>query len=1330
MRSRLSVLLLISSLVLMGTGSAAAQPECAELTDAPIVIEVSPSGPIEAGRVAVINGDRLTTGTVTLDGTPLTVIADRPDLGALAVAIGGTTGIDLPLVVTTVDGASNTVLVDVVAAVAGTCQLDVNVADDTFGFSEAAVVLVEDVETEGILAAGVTDAAGDVSFTNLPAGLDVLLIVFPDTVFGTAPAAFLERTCNAGAQAVNLTIERFNADFFTGSVSGDEDPVEGVLVEISGEAGDFSSVTDASGNFDIAAPAGNYDFELRLPFGSPFVDDVHSMPVTIDPGGTNLDIELDSGAVFCGQVTDGAGQPRAASLRGNTDFDGQAAGSTFARSSDGEFRIALPPGQLVNLFLEDLDDETIITDVRGVEIEGDAVAAFPFCLVGPDAVPEGLPPLRISFINSSPASIGEFVQINVIDLVDEIEVVFTAAAGGEVTVTDPIVDSARGVVAFRVPAGAGSGPFFLRGVGDDDGLEGPEQIFQVSDEPAPETAYQVMGQAQADAGGPVADALVLLFAPPVLISPCDDEDSDELVDVAMTGVDGSFTLDHPGGDYSVLVLPPAAAGLAPTSTGGSEPDGATENVGSVSLPAGEQVVVVASAGGQPAPFVEINVETEGAFDFRHTDAAGRATFFLETGNYFFEAIPPRDSRILEGEGDFVVPEGGLAGTPLELQTGVLIKGQLVDEEGQPLPGIITEANTPETFSLLFERLTGPDGTFVGPVRPGQPWQLNVFPNDPALASFQLFDQPELETDLIMYPPFELPPAGFIEGTILRQETEDPLAIPLNVFPAGKGGLIDFTMGGVAFGNSCEVDGSFRIKVPAGELFLQANAFGAPGFRTDLLTLYNGDTPCDQLAEPVVVEPGMSTIVDLALPSAGQITGNAMDDFGNVVGLTVCAENDAFDCSFCAFTDDFGNYSITAPAGALEWRVRALGSLQGLGDLCWNLDGGTPDCDAFDAVAVNPGSSTDGISFDFTCGDDGDDDGDGVLNCYDRCPDDNPDDSDGDGSCDADDVCPGEDDFADRDLDEVPDCLDGCPDDGNKVEPGDCGCGVVESDPCPCLPGDLSEDDEISLVDWALGRREVFLAEDAAADEVGCGDLHPGEVGCEPAGEPARWCVTGDADFDADDLLIVREMLGGGLAIGCDPCLAEEDGPTPAELRVRGDIAPRETMGDGRVNISDVVLALQFSVELFVPTPEELLRGDANEDGRITIADVVDSLRASVGLVELEWPEREMLVANLGATTVVEYWLQTSGWPASAEISGFTADGCVDEATDGGGLELFDDMATILCATDDGSAGMLGEVATIFYRAPEEIRPDSLALESEALDAEAAPTAFNAVLTAD
>jgi hypothetical protein len=74
----------------------------------------------------------------------------------------------------------------------------------------------------------------------------------------------------------------------------------------------------------------------------------------------------------------------------------------------------------------------------------------------------------------------------------------------------------------------------------------------------------------------------------------------------------------------------------------------------------------------------------------------------------------------------------------------------------------------------------------------------------------------------------------------------------------------------------------------------------------------------------------------------------------------------------------------------------------------------------------------------------DTDGDGVCDSDDPCPLDNPDDTDGDGVCDSDDPCP-LDNPDDSDGDGFCDTDDGCPNDPDKTSPGVCGCGVPDDD---------------------------------------------------------------------------------------------------------------------------------------------------------------------------------------------------------------------------------------------------------------------------------------------
>lgn len=57
-------------------------------------------------------------------------------------------------------------------------------------------------------------------------------------------------------------------------------------------------------------------------------------------------------------------------------------------------------------------------------------------------------------------------------------------------------------------------------------------------------------------------------------------------------------------------------------------------------------------------------------------------------------------------------------------------------------------------------------------------------------------------------------------------------------------------------------------------------------------------------------------------------------------------------------------------------------------------------------------------------------------------------------------------------------------------------------------------------------------------------------------------------------------------------------------RDRWVMVPGDVNGDGTINVLDVVMVVNFILEIDTPTPEEFVRADMNEDGEINILDVV------------------------------------------------------------------------------------------------------------------------------
>ena len=415
------------------------------------------------------------------------------------------------------------------------------------------------------------------------------------------------------------------------------------------------------------------------------------------------------------------------------------------------------------------------------------------------------------------------------------------------------------------------------------------------------------------------------------------------------------------------------------------------------------------------------------------------------------------------------------------------------------------------------------------------------------------------------------------------------------------------------------------------------------------------------------------------------------------------------------------FSLTPPAEMLQFTVTIpTGAVPGPRSLIFETSNG-------ETTLLTGFLDVDGSSQETTCDDGFDDDGDGFTDC---------DDTECEGEEVCTDQCPGDPDKtepgvcgcgvpdADDDDDGTLNCLDGCPDDVNKTSPGACGCGVSDADldgdtvaDC-CTAGDVwpdgTGDGEVTLKDFGLAVQKALLSSVAINDnDLSCGNVAPVDSTCLGDTGPIRICPDPDADFDAEDVDVIRSLTSGTTTVSCNPCLAVRPGDDGTARRV-GDVAPREAPGDGIVNVSDVLLVLNWAVDnLSPPSPgEELfLRADvapANPsdgllvvvgDGDLNLADVIGLLRFAVDLDQYAWPERSAEVDLSGELpTHVGFQAVTTGWPAWAENWDFVATRPTCDTTSG--IDVLDDRVVVTCYGNSSSA--TGTTVSLRYRAPEAV----------------------------
>ena len=919
----------------------------------PAITDVEPSDGV-AGTHVLIEGHGFSFGStpqVFFDGVPAAVLQFRPDLGSLIAEVpAGLTPGDNELTVYNPD-LDKTSDPACFATAAGSytpvCTISGLVIDSSSAIEDAGVVVFSD-DGERFVRADVSDASGGWSVAIDAPGDYVVIFIPPEG----QPWAWGQYLVACGLSQNHLFLPGWQV---TGRITSEYgDGLANALVEaeeIGGSHRYAFTVTGDDGLFTLNLGTGSYDVMFDPPLGSRYkspqgVQQLVSSDVDLGQ------ISMSRGYYFCGNVLDVAGDGVRAEIEAYRKVDGMWSGFADSGSCAGRFELALDAGEYrLEIWPNDLDTDGP-TEVKYIDVQGDTVAQFGMVVHDRNALQLTGPEPRISFVEDSPR--GQSGQLLLVQAENfdgtVVEVLFSNGLGGFVAGTDTAWDAVRGHIITRVPATATSGPMKLWV----DGLEGPELHFEVEAGSFPAGVHTVSGTVTGPSGALDGVGVALFWIDPQ--DPGCDDDPGVLVDYGTTAPTGAYgPLSHPGGDFFVAFLPPPATTLA--TAGDQRQSVFGPSTVDASLVDGVAVHVrVIDDELPPNPIGNARVEGggDGVGDFRLTDPNGDATLYLVPGFVEFEVIPPVGSRLIEQEWQDMIA-GPTDYGDLAMTRGVMVGAAVSrQDDGTPLVGLLAEGQRDGmTWEFFFESFTRPDGTFHGPVASGATVQLRVeAPDD--LEDLQQVGMTVGSNDCILYPRIGLDSAGFVAGIVRDAGTLLPLEeIDMNSQEDDMGAPGQWS----GWARTCP-DGSYRIKLPVGQHFLQANnSFMGNGY----VEKWYPDAYCDASASSFVVTEGGTATADFDLDLTGNISGQATINTEALDGVGVCATSATLGCQWCGFNSDaFGDYQVSLPP-ASDYQVTGWAP-----DFALQCYEGEDGCSSFDPVSVTGGSDSIGVDFEFGC----------------------------------------------------------------------------------------------------------------------------------------------------------------------------------------------------------------------------------------------------------------------------------------------------------------------------------------------------------------------------
>jgi hypothetical protein len=389
---------------------------------------------------------------------------------------------------------------------------------------------------------------------------------------------------------------------------------------------------------------------------------------------------------------------------------------------------------------------------------------------------------------------GQLVVLHVQALAAPVELAFSDGSNPTIPVASLVVDTARGLVAARVPAGARTGSLRLRA----GGVDAPPFVYTVEtgafDRGARSVGGRVTGQA-----GPVVGAVVLLRR----IETCGDPAA---WDAAVTDASGAYALTGPDGAHVLDVFPPVPLGLAATRA--AVVLGDVPITRDVALDVGTLVAgsVASASTGDPVP--DVRVELDGpAGEVALSSLDGRFSASLQPGAWRLAAVPPVSVALRTHETGFEVAST----VPLDLGRivlgdGLAVRGRVTRwADGSPLVSVrISARRTSPCCDDAGETYTRGDGTYL----------LTV----PELATYELAARPDADGGLAQHVEsrdlhfgnwiwgMRLVAASTISGRVTDGATGAPVAC-VEIRAAPLPGTP------VASAWSCS-DGTYRLDLPA------------------------------------------------------------------------------------------------------------------------------------------------------------------------------------------------------------------------------------------------------------------------------------------------------------------------------------------------------------------------------------------------------------------------------------------------------------------------------------------------------------------------------------